>query len=97
MHDWYENCFSVRAHVCLRFLRKLFQKGRILLQILLKLYSEDPDKIILFKITKIHHLISLEFAFKKCNLNTNKTNSDSPIKPDSVLKNSLDYLLKYDL
>ena len=35
--------FSLRVHVCLKLLRKLFQNGRILLQIVLKVYSEDPD------------------------------------------------------
>ena len=37
------NFFSLRVHVCLERLRKLFQKGRIFLQIVLKVYSEVPD------------------------------------------------------
>ena len=43
VHDLHEQLFSLGVHVSLKGLRKLFQKGHIFLQILLKVYSEDPD------------------------------------------------------
>ena len=43
VRDLHEQLLSLRVHVCLKRLRKPFQKRRILLQIVLKIYSEDPD------------------------------------------------------
>ena len=64
------------------------------------LFWRSQLKLFSLKSLKLLYDISLAFAFEKCNLNVDKTNlwrSDGPVKTVSVLKNSLDYLLKYGL
>ena len=80
--------FSFKDACLSKTSKKTFLKGRVLLQILLKVFSEDPVKIILSKICKILVWYLLSFRFEKCNLNTDKTNfwkSDSSVTV-SILK-----------
>ena len=43
VHDLQKQLFSLREYVCLKRLRKFFQKVHIPLQVLLKVYTKDPN------------------------------------------------------